>query len=329
IVIMFAITQLIAVPAGILLLQASATSPDVAALSVVPPGQADNPLSAVFFVGSVLLSTGAILLLLYLYRFGSLFKWLGEIIIRLLEFSVVSFAVAALLFAYLNVAAGVAFDAAFTVSLLAGLLFALLKFFIPRLKNSAAILSSAGVGALFGFSLGFWPALLFILLLSLYDYIAVFRTRHMLQMAQALGTKSLSFTITADAGGREPAPPKIKTQAVPIDLAASSSPPAAARAATGIPNLAPPTAASSAPRHYGGIDRLDLGSGDLMVPAMLAVSTYTIAGTVGAVAVMAGTILSIALLLRLVVEKRVALPALPPICLGGLVALLIVKLAGF
>ena len=78
-------------------------------------------------------------------------------------------------------------------------------------------------------------------------------------------------------------------------------------------------------------ERLDLGTGDLSVPAMMAVSAYSLgpSGLLYALAIAAGSTASIYFLLKFVSKERVFLPALPPICLGGLVALLAVKLAGF
>jgi hypothetical protein len=55
-------------------------------------------------------------------------------------------------------------------------------------------------------------------------------------------------------------------------------------------------------------------------------SASTIAGVWGSVAVAIGTTIAIFFTLRFVIDKRVALPALPPICLGGLSALLILLL---
>lgn len=327
IVLMFALTQLLAVPAGILLLQAAASNPQVQQLSAAPTGNADDLLNALFFVGYILFGAVAIVLTLRYYK--------GRMLFRLLEFSVVIGSVSMLLFAYLNGLAGMPFEQALGLSSLLGFVFGVAKFFWPvPLKNSAAILSSAGVGALFGFSMGFWPALMFVLALSLYDYIAVFRTKHMLQMAQALGTKSLSFTITAEAGG--PDESHEKKQAAHAASVSTSRPavvPSAPPAVLSEPGASSHPSASAAASHSTHsarpIERLDLGSGDLAVPAMLAISSYTVAGPAGAIAVMIGTTISIFLLLGLVVEKRVALPALPPICLGGLLALLVVKLAGF
>ncbi len=72
-------------------------------------------------------------------------------------------------------------------------------------------------------------------------------------------------------------------------------------------------------------DRMDLGTGDLAIPLMLAVSSFNLGGAVYTFAVIAGTTISLFLLLNFVSKHRVFLPALPPLCLGGVVALLVAK----
>lgn len=314
IVLMFALTQLLGVSAGILLVASSPAMPDLEQIKVTPIGHSADPLNAAVFIAYVLFGAGAVLLVLHFYK--------GPRLFQLLEFSVVSGSVSVLLFAYLRTLLGIPFFDALGLSSMAGVTFGILKFLLPGLKNSAAILSSAGVGAMFGFSMGFWPALLFILGLSLYDYIAVFRTRHMLVLAQALGTRNLSFTITAES--RPKKEEKIIAIAAPHTVAKGQSAPSPVPASP----PAQPAAHPAPPRASSGVERLDLGSGDLSVPAMLAVSSYTIAGLPGALAVALGSTISIYVLLQFVVEKRVALPALPPICMGGLLALLAILLIG-
>lgn len=64
------------------------------------------------------------------------------------------------------------------------------------LKNLASVFAVAGAGALIGVSLGVIPVLLFISILSLYDIIAVFWTKHMVKMAKAIVSQNLAFTFT-------------------------------------------------------------------------------------------------------------------------------------
>ncbi|MCX6772212.1 MAG: presenilin family intramembrane aspartyl protease [Candidatus Micrarchaeota archaeon] len=190
------------------------------------------------------------------------------------------------------------FATAIVLGMVLGLALAAVKYFKDEAKNAAAIISSAGVAALFGFSLGFLPAVVFIVMLSLYDYIAVFKTKHMITMARELSTRQLSFAVTAKS-----APKRMPTEPEPAYVQRAN--------------------------REG--ERLDLGTGDLSVPAMISVSAYSLGpnGMIYAIAVAIGSTLSLYALLKFVSKERVFLPALPPICLGGMLALLIVKLAGF
>ncbi|MCL6088638.1 MAG: presenilin family intramembrane aspartyl protease [Candidatus Marsarchaeota archaeon] len=300
ILLLFVLTQLLGVACGLLLFGSSATNPDVQSIAITPTGQADDWLNAVVFIAYVVFGAGvALLVIRFLKR---------KIAFRALEFFMLTGSVSVVFLALLMGLLGMGFLPALAASGALGFAFSILKFFTPALKNTAAVLSSAGVAALFGFSLGFWPAVLFVLGLSLYDYIAVFKTRHMLQLAQHLGERDLAFTITAENKEKE----KKEKIVAPLSSASASS----SKSVLPLPASAP-----------SSIDRLDLGSGDLAVPAMLAVSTSTIAGAPGALAVALGCSVALYLTLKLVIEKRVALPALPPLCLGGLGALLIFLLA--
>ena len=64
------------------------------------------------------------------------------------------------------------------------------------LKNLASVFAVTGAGALIGISLGVIPVLVFICLLAVYDMIAVFKTKHMVKMAEALVSENLAFTFT-------------------------------------------------------------------------------------------------------------------------------------
>jgi len=63
------------------------------------------------------------------------------------------------------------------------------------LRNFASVIAIIGAGALIGVSLGIIPVILFIIALSVYDYIAVFKTKHMVSLAKAIAEKNLAFTV--------------------------------------------------------------------------------------------------------------------------------------
>lgn len=321
IVLMFALTQALALTAGVLLINAAVQNPAVNVVSVAPmPAEPENPLNAVFFIVYVLAGAAVALLAIRFLR--------GRMAFRLLEFAVLTGSVSMLFLAFLVGLARADLLVAVGLSGAAGLFFAVIKFFFKGLKNTAAILSSAGVGALFGFSMGFWPALLFIVALSLYDYIAVFKTRHMLALAQHLGARELSFTITAEKSEKS-SEEKREKEKIGIEKIGAKNPDSPRVSFSSSPSPAPASSASSpspspaSSPTSSGVERLDLGSGDLAIPAMLAVSTYGAAGLGGSLAVALGSTVSLYVLLKFVLEKRVALPALPPICMGALSALLV------
>jgi len=286
----FALTQLIGIYAGVVLIQGAISNPDIQSLSVAPIANANDPANALFFLVYILIGAALVILAARYYK--------GMIMFQLLESLVIFSASSIVFFAFALFPLDMGLAQALLFGGVLGLLLAAAKFAWVGAKNAAAIVSSAGVGAIFGFSLGFLPAVIFTILLSIYDYIAVFKTRHMVEMARELSTRQLSFAVTAKEVPARKQDEKIE---VYVERANKEG------------------------------DRLDLGTGDLSVPAMVAVSAYTLGpnGLIYSFAVAIGSTLALYALLKFVSKERVFLPALPPICLGGMLGLLLVKLAGF
>ncbi|GEM_PF-455365 len=63
------------------------------------------------------------------------------------------------------------------------------------LRNAATIILAGGIGAVLGTGIGIFPIALFLLIMAVYDYIAVFKTKHMVVLAKAVTQKNLSFTL--------------------------------------------------------------------------------------------------------------------------------------
>lgn len=63
-------------------------------------------------------------------------------------------------------------------------------------KNMSAVLAIAGVGGILGASLGVLPAIVLLLILSLYDIIAVFFTKHMVEMSKSIIANDMAFTLS-------------------------------------------------------------------------------------------------------------------------------------
>ncbi len=153
------------------------------------------------------------------------------------------------------------------------------------LRNVVTVLLASYVGALIGTGLGVFPILLFIILLAVYDFIAVFKTKHMITLAKGITKQNLAFTV------------------------------------------AMPT-----PKH-----QFELGTGDLALPLVFAVSTMKASQAIGfpSYLVPAGMVLTASLIGLLITidysGKHVgkALPALPLQAVLMLGAFALSKAIGF
>ncbi|MEM3030358.1 MAG: presenilin family intramembrane aspartyl protease [Candidatus Micrarchaeia archaeon] len=250
-------------------------------VAVAPEGGIAPPL---LFLVAVVAGAAFLVILFHFYKGLLLFK-LMEAFIILVASNIV--------FYVILLSLGIPFYYALAFLLSLGV--ALAKFFSPRFKNLAAILASAGVGAVFGFSLDLLPAVIFVVGLSLYDVLAVFFTRHMVVMAQELGRRNLAFSVSAE-------------QKVKVKL----------------------------PRRKAPVEQrsvLELGTGDLSIPCMLAVSAFKYGnalslwhGAAYALASIGGSSLALVLVLYAVLRGRLFLPALPPLAFGGLAGIALARL---
>jgi presenilin-like A22 family membrane protease len=188
----FLATQLLGLYTGIFIINDAMNNPIVGEFMSFGEGVSSLPL----FILYVLFGAAVFLILIHL-NISFLFA--------LLEFAVISVTSSILFYAFLRPFIPDPF-VAMAMAALAGMALATLKHFIHHLKNVAAILSSAGAGAVFGFSFTFFASLVIFFIMAIYDYIAVFRTKHMVSMAREIIKQDMSFTVTAtekSASGRE------------------------------------------------------------------------------------------------------------------------------
>lgn len=266
IVAFFVLAQLLGIFTGSVILGDLTKNPFVNSLVVTSDSQ--EPLNAVFFISYVLV--GAAVMIILIRRFGVI-PW----VFRLMEFWLIASSSSIVFYAVLRQAAG--YESSTALAVILGLSLSAAKYFRPQLKNAAAVMATAGVGVIFGVSLGLFPLIIFLILLSVYDFLSVFLTKHMVEMADFVIKKDMAFTVTAR--GPPPAPGE-KEQ------------------------------------------RLDLGTGDMIAPVMMEVSTLAWS-PVATVFVFVGAVAALALFISLVYRKKMVLPALPPIVLGMLTFLFI------
>jgi presenilin-like A22 family membrane protease len=66
---------------------------------------------------------------------------------------------------------------------------------------------------------------------------------------------------------------------------------------------------------------MELGTGDLIMPIMLSVSSFYVFGILGTLFVILGAVVSFILLIYYISKRKLFLPALPPLITGCLISL--------
>jgi presenilin-like A22 family membrane protease len=155
---------------------------------MVVTGDTENPLNALLFIGYILAGAVFIMILIRYFRMQKLL-FMG------MEFFLIATSGSIVFYAFLRLVAG--YEPSTLGAIALGLMLAATKFFRNEFKNMAAIMATAGAGVVFGVSLGILPVVLFLVLLSVYDYLSVFLTKHMVEIANHVIKNDLAFTITA------------------------------------------------------------------------------------------------------------------------------------
>lgn len=186
IVFLFIVSQLLGVYTGLIVLQDYADNPYVR--SMVVTTDASDPVNALFFGVYILIGAGIMVLLIKVFK-------LYDLIFQLLEFFLISAASSIVFYSFLRLVSG--YEISMGLGIILGICLSGIRRVIPGLKNLAAVLATAGVGVIFGISLAPLPAILFLIFLSVYDYVAVFITKHMVDFADFIIKKDLAFTVTA------------------------------------------------------------------------------------------------------------------------------------
>ncbi|MDO8634158.1 MAG: presenilin family intramembrane aspartyl protease [archaeon] len=131
--------------------------------------------------GYILLFTAVLLVLLRVLKGKRLF-----FVLKALEIMAV-FSTSIIVFSIISETAGI----------IAGLAMVVARIAWPKnvwLRNTSSVIAGAGAGALIGVSIGVLPVIVFIILLAAYDYIAVFKTKHMVEIAKNVAPQNMSFT---------------------------------------------------------------------------------------------------------------------------------------
>jgi presenilin-like A22 family membrane protease len=183
VLLLFIATQILGLYTGVFIIEDAKTNLVVQQFFLSEQGITSLPL----FIFYILLGAAIFLFLI---------KYHLEAILFLIEKAVIAATSSILFYAFLRPFISDV-PLAMGISVFMGILLAVAKHFYVGLKNLAAVLASSGAGAVLGFSLNFFTSMLFFFIMAVYDYIAVFRTKHMVSMAKEIMSTNMSFTITA------------------------------------------------------------------------------------------------------------------------------------
>jgi presenilin-like A22 family membrane protease len=273
------------------------------ALLLVPPlvgydlrafGDPQSIWNPIYYVVLLLVFTGAILLIIK-YKV----TWLIQVIMAVAILSTLVYVLFGL--AVLLVPSVDPFLAAVASAVLSVLLTAFLIIY-PEwfIIDTVGVLVAAGASALFGVSLAIIPTLILLVLLAIYDYISVYKTKHMIRLAE--GVMDLKMPIMF---------------VMPRRWGYSF------RSAHGLPG------------EGGEREAYFMGLGDAVMPTMLAVSANAFLNAprllgfvnVPALGAIIGTLVSYVVLMYIVVQLKKPQAGLPFLCTGAIAGFLLGCLA--
>jgi len=160
----------------------------------------------------------------------------------------------------------------------------LLRFLWPNVftQNLSMILALAGIGSVLGLMLSIPAILTILVVLSIYDFVAVYKTKHMLTLFKGLLGRGVPFSLII--------PTKSGHLDTPVKKATS-----------------------------GTGEFMLLGTGDVAFPLIFAVSALRVS-LLSSLAVFLGGLCGLFIVHLLLVKTRRPLPALPPMALCTIVA---------
>jgi presenilin-like A22 family membrane protease len=276
-----------------------ATYQEIASSQIV-----SGPSNALLLLGYIIFLAVVMILIFRFYHGAKLFRVIEGVVIF-----IASFYVFLILLDYLIQSANMA---AIGAAILAILLVAAKNKWV-KLKNVAAIIASIGVGAVLGFGFSFLAAIIFMGLLAIYDFVAVFITKHMITLANVVTDNNLAFMVDMNEVEAVPKSNFSKKELSEYNKYVKSSGQRGKRILsvmkkTGSMGMVPISA------------NVALGTGDLAIPLMVAVSAYKLTlSFVPSFFIALGAVLGLILTMFILRKYKRALPAIPPLFLGVLI----------
>lgn len=171
----------------------------------------------------------------------------------------------------------------------------------PSLRNFTAVVASVGVGVVLGVYFSFFASFLFMALIAVYDYVAVFITKHMITLGRESVNRNLAFMVGTYDVQMVPKGYLKPKEAAKLSKEFGTVRSEKLRMLMKAGNVPLPSFSA-------------LGAGDLAIPLMLAVSAYTTYFSYFFSAILV-FFSCFGLIFAMYVSKRymMALPAIPPL----------------
>jgi len=267
---------------------------------------ANSPTSAFLLIGYIIVIAIAMIIVFKFYHGAKLFRIIEAVIIF-----IASFYVFFIILAYITQSSNISTAGAVIIAI--ALVVAKNKW--TNLKNVAAILASIGVGVVLGFGFSFFVALIFMGLLAIYDFVAVFITKHMITLANVVTENNLAFMVDMNEVEGLPKSSFSKKELREYNKELKESGSRGKRILSIMKrsntNGMVPVSANVA-----------LGTGDLAIPLMVAVAAYKLTlSFVPSFFIVFGAILGLMITMFILRKFKRALPAIPPLFLGVLIGL--------
>jgi presenilin-like A22 family membrane protease len=187
------------------------------------------------------------------------------------------------------------------IALLAAVALILAKNKWPGLRNFTAVIASVGVGLVMGVYFSFFAAYILMALIAVYDYVAVFITKHMIALGRETVNRNLAFMIgTYDV---EVVPKGYLKEKERKEFSKAFSQTKSETLKKLIKEGNVPMPSFSA-----------LGAGDLAIPLMLEVSAYiTYLSYSMSIVIVIGAAFGLIFAMWVSKKYKLALPAIPPL----------------
>ena len=191
----------------------------------------------------------------------------------------------------------------YSAALIASILLVIAKNKKPHLRNTLAIIASIGVGVILGINFSFYASLFFMALIAVYDYVAVFITKHMITLAQGISSRNLAFLIGSSDVEAMPKGSFTKEELRTYDKNTMDQ-------IKKNPYLSKIVKQGKLPV----VSQVQLGAGDLGIPLMVAVSAFATFGNYfTSIVVVIGSAMGLIATMWFLRKYQRPLPAIPPL----------------